>query len=351
LYFLTRLAAHFALKKLDTQLGAVPETANRYWWKIIAPSLEFGSMHAILFQMALIPLTMARFSISTLCESFVDKILPLNRTFRMHIHLGYTMIIIVFWAVIFFFAFFGLLCSDGEEAFCEKFTEEIMITGYCILAFMLLVGFTSYFRHSIPYEIFYAIHHAVFIMYFVTIAHTLDVEARTGKERSQTFKWFTSTLLFYFCDRAAMHLNHKYSTKVTGSATVSGTNGSRMIILKLKKPILFRFSPGQFAFLRINGIDNHWHPFSIASGPESSELEFYIEVHGKRSWTTKLWDLLDVVNDEEISNLRMFVEVMGPYGTCLAKTEEYSHVISLGAGTGEFRFLNAGIAGKKLCNG
>jgi predicted ferric reductase len=112
----------------------------------------------------------------------------------------------------------------------------------------------------------------------------------------------------------------------------------------LKKPILFRFSPGQFAFLRINGIDNHWHPFSIASGPESSELEFYIEVHGKHSWTTQLWDLLDVVTDEEISSLRMFVEVMGPYGTCLAKTEEYSHVISLGAGTGEFRLLNADIA-------
>ena len=72
----------------------------------------------------------------------------------MHIHLGYTMILIVFWAVIFFFIFFGLMCSDGEEAFCDKFTEEIMITGYCILAFLLLVGFTSFFRHTIPYEIF-----------------------------------------------------------------------------------------------------------------------------------------------------------------------------------------------------
>lgn len=297
-------------------------------------------MHAILLQMTLIPLTMARFSISSLCEvSFVNKILPLNRSLRMHIHLGYTMILIVFWAVIFFFTFFGKLCADGEQAFCEKFTEEIMITGYCILAFLLLVGFTSYFRHSIPYEIFYAIHHVVFIMYFVTIAHTLDIEARKGTERSQTFKWFTSTLLFYFCDRAAMHLNHKYNTKVTGSATVSGTNGSRMIILKLKKPVLFSFSPGQFAFLRINGLDNHWHPFSIASGPESNELEFYIEVYGKRSWTKKLWDLLALGGNcnEDISNLRMFVEVMGPYGTCLAKTEEYSHVLSLGAGTGKTR--------------
>ncbi|CAJ1961984.1 unnamed protein product [Cylindrotheca closterium] len=327
--------SHFAIRKLDDQFAAVPEAANRYWWKIITPALEFGSMHAILFQMSLIPLTMARYTISRLCDSVLGKILPLNRSLRMHIHLGYTMIIIVVWAVIFFFVFFGLLCSDGEQAFCEKFTEEIMITGYCILAFLLLVGFTSYFRHSIPYEIFYALHHAVFIMYFVTIAHTLDVEARTGKERSQTFKWFTSTLLFYFCDRAAMHLNHKYRTKVTGSSTVAGTNGSRMIILKLKKPILFQFKAGQYACLRINEIDNHWHPFSIASSPNSEELEFYIGIHeSKSSWTTRLWDMLADEKGNPVRNIRKYVEIMGPYGTSLANTDEYSHILSLGSGTG-----------------
>ena len=85
-------------------------------------------MHAILFQMALIPLTMSRFSIASLNESFVHRLIPLNRALRMHIHLGYTMISIVFLATIFFFAFFGMLCTDGEEQFCKKFTSEIMIT-------------------------------------------------------------------------------------------------------------------------------------------------------------------------------------------------------------------------------
>ncbi|CAJ1964502.1 unnamed protein product [Cylindrotheca closterium] len=326
--------AHFALRKLDAQLANVPEAANRYWWKIVAPPLEFGSMHAILFQMALLPLTMARFSIASLCDSSLNSILPLNRTLRMHIHLGYTMIFIVFWAVIFFFTFFGLLCSDGEEAFCEKFTEEIMITGYCILAFLLLVGFTSYFRHSIPYQIFYAVHHAVFVMYFVTIAHTLDVKAREGGERSQTFKWFSASVLFYFCDRAAMYLNHRYYAEMTSSAVVEGTNGSRMIILKLKRPTLFQFKAGQSALLRIKGIEMHWHPFSIASGPESDELEFYIEVYGASSWTSQLWDLL--IDEEGIHDphARLFVEVKGPYGTSLASTDDYTHVLSLGSGTG-----------------
>jgi predicted ferric reductase len=302
------------------------------------PALEFGAMHVILFQMALIPLTMSRLSIATLSESFIDKIFPLNRALRMHIHLGYILIIVVVLATIVFLTFFGLLCSDGEQAFCDKLTSEIMITGYNIMVFMLIIGGTSYLRCKIPYEIFYAIHHLVFIVYFVTVAHTLDVEQRSGSmERSQTFKWFSSTLLFYFCDRAAMHLNNKFRTQLVGSSAVTGSNGSQMIILKINRPVLFRFKPGQYAFLRIGSIDNQWHPFSIASGPDSSQLEFYIEVFDKKSWTKQLWEMLEAGNKEgdNRSHLRLYVEVMGPYGTSLAKTEDYSHVLAIGAGTGK----------------
>jgi predicted ferric reductase len=293
-------------------------------------------MHAILFQMALIPMTMCRFSIAALSESFIDKIVPLNQALRMHIHLGYTMITILFLATGFFFVFFGVLCADGDQQFCDKFKSEIMITGYVILSMLLIIGGTSYFRHKIPYELFYGIHHLVFIMYFITIAHTLDVQQRTGmKERSQTFKWFSSTLLFYFCDRAAMHLNHKYQTRLLGSSVVTGSTGSKMVILKLSRPVLFRFKPGQYAFLRVNEIDNSWHPFAIASYPDSSQLEFYIEVYEGKAWTKKLWDLLEANNENgAASSLQLIVEVMGPYGTSLAKTEDYSHILAVGAGTG-----------------
>ena len=102
-----------------------------------------------------------------------------------------------------------------------------------------------------------------------------------------------------------------------------------MIILKLGRPILFRFKPGQYAFLRIGKLDNHWHPFSIASGPDSSQLEFYIEVCGDKSWTCNLWNLL-----QNEFNLELYVEIMGPYGTSLAKTENHTHIMAIGAGTG-----------------
>jgi hypothetical protein len=82
-------------------------------------------MHASLLQMALIPFAMSRFSIAALSESLLDRFVPLNRTLRMHIHLGYTMVLVVFLDTAFFFTFFGILCADGEQAYCDKFTSEI----------------------------------------------------------------------------------------------------------------------------------------------------------------------------------------------------------------------------------
>lgn len=203
--------------------------------------------------------------------------------------------------------------------------------GYAILGTLLIIGGTSYFRHKIPYELFYGIHHLVFIMFFITIAHTLDVEQRTGrKTRSQTFMWFSSTLAFYLCDRAAMYINHWYDSKLQGSSVVTGhNNGSKTILLRVQRPTLLTFRPGQYVFLRICKIDNQWHPFSIASCPNSSELEFYIEVYEAKSWTATLCNFL--VSNKG-SSLR--VEVMGPYGTSIAKSGNYSHVLAVGAGTG-----------------
>ena len=333
---------HFALIKFEEQADKVPEGAHRYWLKRLVPPIEFGSMHAILFQMALIPITMCRCSISALAESAVNKVIPLNRALAMHIHLGYTMIMIVFFATILFFIFFGLLCSEGEQAFCDKFTMEIMITGYCILGTLLIIGVTSHFRHKIPYEIFYAVHHVVFLMYIITIAHTLDMEQRTGRsQRSQTFKWFSSTLLYYFCDRIAMHMNHRYNTKLVGSSVVWGNKGSKLVILKVQRPALFQFKSGQYAYIRIGTINNQWHPFSIASRPDSSHLEFYIEVYEGKAWTKQLWDLFDDESgSDKIDVYNLKIELMGPYGSSLSRSKNYSHILAIGAGTGVVPILS-----------
>ena len=129
-------------------------------------------------------------------------------------------------------------------------------------------------------------------------------------------------------------LNHTYKTRVVSASCVLGSDGSRMLFIKMKKPILFQFKPGQYAHLKHSPIDQQWHPFSIASDPWSRFLEFYIEVLGPETWTGRLWDLLKDKGDDGLTNNRVEVDVMGPSEQVWAK---WRIGLLIGAGTGEIR--------------
>ena len=207
---------------------------------------------------------------------------------------------------------------------------EIMVSGYAIMGTLLIIGGTSAYRYRIPYEAFYITHHLVFVMYLLAIIHTFDKVERVGeRERSQTFKWFSFTLLYYIADRSATNLLHKHTTMLVKFSKVVNSNGARMITLTMNRPTLLLFKPGQYVFIRIQSIDIHWHPFSIASSPTSDNLEFYIEVFEERTWSNKLWNLLDTIENKGLK-----VEVMGPYGISLTNPSKFTHGLAIGAGTG-----------------
>lgn len=290
--------------------------------------------------MTLIPLTMCRFSISALSGSIVDRFIPFNKTMQMHAYLGYVMVSLVVFALVAFIALYSSLCLFEGQEYCEKLSSGIMWSGYVIAGLAILVGVTSFLRHRLPYEVFYAIHHVVFLLYILTILHTFDSAHRNGeKQRSQTYPWVTATFLFYLVDRSANFLNNYYQVKRVAALAISGAQGGRMVLLTIRRPTLFEFKPGQYAFLRVGSIDYTWHPFSIASGPTSPNLEFYIEVFDDNSWTGKLWGM---ANDTGGNDLRVDMDVMGPYGTSLVRNEDFSHAIVFGTGTGMFT--------SKVCN-
>ena len=121
-----------------------------------------------------------------------------------------------------------------------------MITGYVIFGLLLMVFITSYFRNKIVYEAFYILHHLVFALFLVTAAHTLDEEHRHGKNRSQAFKWFTASLLYYICDRLSMFMNHRYTTSAVSVSGIEGKfNDRSVVVLRIKRPPCFQFCPGQ----------------------------------------------------------------------------------------------------------
>ena len=341
------------MEKYNSQTSKVPLAAPRYTWKIGVPTFEFGTMHAILFQLGALPLTMCRLIVSKASSTFLNTVIPFNEMLRCHIVIGYTLVVMLFFTIVVFLMFFGVNCADGDQAFCAKFTSEIMITGYVIFAFFLSVAVTSYLRTVIPYRFFYIYHHLVFITYAVTIAHTIDHVQRSKGGRSQTFKWFTASIFLYITDRASMYLNQRYKSKILldESELITSADGKKMIVLDVQNPELFYFHPGQYVYLKIPSVDHVWHPYSVASSPDSKRIVFYIEVFGEGSWTYRLFDKLQqyltAVGENKSALVDSFdlnvdptvydceIEIMGPYGTSLGNVKDYSHALIIGAGTGE----------------
>lgn len=125
-----------------------------------------------------------------------------------------------------------------------------MMSGYLIVGLVVLVLISSYFRQKLPYEVFYVMHHLVFVLFLLTAAHTLDNKQRSGeKDRSQTFKWFTASLLYYLCDRAAMCMNHRYNLPIVTASTQASGDNNRIVFIRTQKPAYFQFEPGQCKLL------------------------------------------------------------------------------------------------------
>ena len=198
---------------------------------------------------------------------------------------------IVFLATIIFFGFFGTLCGAGQQDFCTKFRVgettvlcwnkniylhniqsiipsldvaltsiwiflsfvshhhlEIMTTGYLLFFLVLVIGSTAFLRHtSISYETFYFFHALIAALYLISIIHTFDSSHREGeKTRSQNVKWFSAPLLYYGCDYAMLYINQRFHTEVKSFVAMKGRGGSRMGLMKLRRPTLFMFKPGQY---------------------------------------------------------------------------------------------------------
>jgi len=120
---------------------------------------------------------------------------------------------------------------------------------------------------------------------------------------------------------------------MNSSKSTKGDNG--VIYLKLKRPDLFQFEAGHHCKLKIVQIDPTWHPFSLASSPDSEILEFFIKVNGKGSWTYKLLQLFVSRNGKDDELEPFIVEIMGPSGSPIANQSSYhSDALVIGSGTG-----------------
>jgi hypothetical protein len=180
-------------------------------------AVEFGLMHVVLLQLLLLPLTVSRSLLAWIGTR--TTAIPLEHIMNMHIQCGYVCCLSLLSGALLYLGVVGHLCQvpplaypchpfvavnrsqhesgaasyaifnnpfyprllddvrggsssdcsvlrlsnlqeykDGhehEDAFCSRFKTEIMITGYAIVAFFLVILVTAYFRARMKYEHFF----------------------------------------------------------------------------------------------------------------------------------------------------------------------------------------------------
>lgn len=352
---------HFFHKKFLQRAEQVPDAAPNHWQKRMVPSFEFGAMHSLLFTMALLPLTMCRFTITKLRNSWFGKYFPFDYMIEFHKWLGYVMGVQLLVTFLVFVGHFAKLCDDyrngiEKENFCESFRTEIMITGYAIIGIYLVMWFSSlhFIRGKKYFEVFYYTHHLFFAMYGVLVLHTLDDKVRDeGLERSQAWKWIVFPLPFYAIDRTIVALSSKKMKVRSGTLFFHPA----ALVLEIEKPAGFTFKAGQYVSLMIPQLTRlQWHPFSIASAPNDETIRVAIKARGPGSWTRKLFDFCDPTTQsaERLQEARseMLVEipstildnldvwVMGPFGSPSQDVRRFEHAVLVGAGTGVVPMLS-----------
>ncbi|CAK0855473.1 unnamed protein product [Prorocentrum cordatum] len=158
--------------------------------------------------------------------------------------------------------------------------SEMMITGLGIFVLVVIVIVSSFLRRHMPFEWFYVLHHFVFVLFGLAIAHTLDDQFRNGtcvgKSWSQGFRFIATTFSLYFLDMAWGFLTVRRDVPVQEAVIISTKS---MLTLVCKKPVDFQFAPGQYAYIQISSLDITFHPCSMSSAPEEVVLRFYIVVY------------------------------------------------------------------------
>ena len=128
----------------------------------------------------------------------------------------------------------------------------------------------------------------------------------------------------------ALRSRRKPETRVVASEALR----SGVTRVALARPEGFRFGAGDYVFLRIPAIARReWHPFTISSAPEQSELAFHVRALG--NWSAALRARVEAQPNEPL-----VAYVDGPYGSPSAPIFQRRFAVLVGAGIGVTPFAS-----------
>lgn len=155
-----------------------------------------------------------------------------------------------------------------------------------------------------------------------------DIPKFAGSAASSWY-WVIFSIFVYFLERMARFLRSlrkheiieykKHPSKVL--ELIINNSGANKV----------SYRAGQYIYLNINDVSFfEWHPFTITSSPDDSNLTVHIRCEG--DWTTDLQDKIKSTDPSRPGIEKLSID--GPYGTCAEDIFKYSTVVLVGAGIG-----------------
>ena len=138
---------------------------------------------------------------------------------------------------------------------------------------------------------------------------------------------------------------------VNGDTNIGRSDKLRLVLRAVSHGTWLTFhanGASNWVYLRVTELDSRarnaverrvmraWHPFSVA-GTQGGNLELYIDVHGKYSWTRALSQAVKKMQDEDgkadrrtsdgnrVFDLARKVEVCGPFGSSFSRCFQMRH--------------------------
>jgi hypothetical protein len=146
----------------------------------MASAVHFGLLHAILFQLVLLPLTTVRGVTAGRMSALDDSTVAMSwiKPRAIRDYLGYTVLILVGGGMMAFYTANGLLCHRSNNASTPHCATALgtIWTGYGVLLSSLFLAVTFWFRSQIASWLVCLLGHLTFAMlYATTVAHVISL--------------------------------------------------------------------------------------------------------------------------------------------------------------------------------
>jgi len=171
------------------------------------------------------------------------------------------------------------------------------------------------------FETFFYLHHFFILFFFAFYIHGIGCFVKTVEGKCVPYYSslvFSPVILIYCIEK--MYRITRRSTVITRTRYYSND------VFKIEFRKIFEYSSGQYIFINCPEVSKHqWHPFTISSFTEESNINVTIRKFG--NWTTKFENLLK-------TTLPVSIKIDGPFSSPCQKIYDFDSAIVISTGIG-----------------